>query len=234
MILKKNSPDPPSRRLQVPLYAALSLLLVVSPGWVEKAASKDGADSPNPEAVHQRQLLEIQQRELQLQRDMQRLELERMSVRMQIEEKRMQQRRDTLLGEIAAREREGRQEEAQALRQEVLQLETETALHREQWEAEQVLDKKRMEFELQQQELQLRMRAAELDGNLEELRQLSEKQFDLQRGIRQLEIDAMQGELERNRVRLEAERKQLESMRPESTRPETKQPESKRPDSKQS
>ena len=98
MIMKKKSPDPLPIPLRSILYAAVLLILVVSPAWVERASSAVG--QPTPESEHQIKLLAMQEEEVRVQREMQRLEQDRLRVRLQLDEEMMQKQLETMRQEM--------------------------------------------------------------------------------------------------------------------------------------
>jgi beta-lactamase regulating signal transducer with metallopeptidase domain len=217
MILKTKPPHALSPLLRLPLLALLSLAVLVSPSWVEKAASVGPADPArnsqlNLERQHQQELLEIQKQEVQLHREMQRLEQERTRVQRKIDEKLMQRQLEHMSQELQAFEQEGKQAEAQQLRRAMAEMRREAELQRQESELEQSMIDKRMQIEYELQDLAIEMQKVELAGELQKHEELLKRNLELEQSLRRLDLEALQNQLQLQRRRLESESKQLEDM----------------------
>ena len=90
--------------------------------------------------------------------------------------------------------------------------EREAALHRKEVEVEQAYVERRLQIEYELQDIVLQIEQAELVGELERVGELTEQSFGLEQALRQLQVQAMQAELDRQRERFEHERKELENL----------------------
>jgi beta-lactamase regulating signal transducer with metallopeptidase domain len=210
MILKSNAPKSLPQFLRLPLVVLLSLAVLVSPTWVEKASSSN----PQQEAdlQHQQELLKMQEQEVQLQREMQRIEQERRRVQQQIEDKMLERHFEEMAAELTALEAAGQQAEAQELRRRIAMMEREVALQRKANAAGQAMAQKRMQIEYELQDLNIQMQKAEMAGRLQEVQETQARVLELEQALRRIELEALQSELQLQRQRLDNETQQLEEL----------------------
>lgn len=222
MILKTNSIRPMPSSTRPALFAILSLLLLVSPGWAEKKAepqkpeqsheAAEKQEKPTPEQEHQQELLALQVQRLQLQRRLGQLERQRQSLQLKIDEKRTQKQFEKMREKLEALKKDGRTTEVRRLQRQIASAELEAKLHKQKTEAELIYDEERAQIEYKLQDLQMEAQRAQLANDRERAQKLTEQSFALQQQLQQLELKSMQQELERKRVRFQHEKKELEEI----------------------
>jgi beta-lactamase regulating signal transducer with metallopeptidase domain len=211
MIMKKKSPDPlpiPQRSI---LYAAVLLTLLVSPAWVERASSAGG--QPNPESAHQLKLMAMQEEEVRVQREMQRLEQDRLRVRLQLDEEMTQKQLETMRQEMETLAAAGKKSEAEEMRRHIDAMEQDLVLRRKELEGELTHTGKRLQIEHELQDVTMQMQKAEIAGDHERARELKQRTFELEQALRSLQLEALQADLERQRARLQQEQLELEKLK---------------------